>query len=118
LASFTWSAVRDPKVLALAQKVDIREDASMTRRLPLERPAKVVITLDDGRSVTGEAGVNRGDDASPYTHDELRHKFMDLTQRVWPAAHAERVLDATLGLTTGDATSAQWLALLRHAPHS
>ena len=65
LASFTWDAVRDPRVLALAQKVDVREDPAMTRRLPLERPARVVIRLKDGRSVRSEAGVNRGDDASP-----------------------------------------------------
>ena len=45
LASFTWDAVRDPAVMALAQKVEVSEDPSMTRRLPLERPAKVVITL-------------------------------------------------------------------------
>jgi 2-methylcitrate dehydratase PrpD len=117
LASFTWDAVRDPAVLALAQKVDVREDPAMTRRLPLERPARVVIRLDDGRSVSGEAGVNRGDDASPYSRDELRGKFMDLAQRVWPREHAHAVLEATLGLVRGDATLAHWRGLLRRAPH-
>jgi len=116
LASFTWDAVRDPRVLALAQKVDVREDPSMTKRLPLERPAKVVIRLDDGSTVSGEAGVNRGDDASPYTREELRAKFMDLTGRVWPAEHAQRVLDATLGLVRGKTTLADWRELLRQAP--
>jgi 2-methylcitrate dehydratase PrpD len=115
LASFTWAAVRDPAVLALAQKVDVREDPAMTRRLPLERPAKVTFLLKDGRRVVGEAGVNRGDDASPYTRAELRTKFMDLTQRVWPAAHAERVLDATLDLGAGT-TFAEWAAMLRCGP--
>ncbi|MDB6000522.1 MAG: 2-methylcitrate dehydratase, partial [Rhizobacter sp.] len=118
LASFTWDAVRDPRVLALAQKVDVREDPAMTRRLPLERPAKVVFTLKDGRTVTGEAGVNRGDDASPYTRDELREKFMNLTQRVWPELHAENVLRATLGLGAGDVTFAQWVELLRLPPRA
>lgn len=116
LESFTWDAVRNPQVLALAQKVDVREDPDMTRRLPLERPAKVVITLQDGRTVVGEAGANRGDDALPYTREELRHKFMDLTQRVWPNAHAEQVLQATLGLVSGSASLADWVQLLRRAP--
>jgi 2-methylcitrate dehydratase PrpD len=116
LASFTWDAVRDPAVLALAQKVDVREDPAMTRRLPLERPARVVIRLDDGSTVSGEAGVNRGDDASPYSRDELRAKFMDLAQRVWPRDHAHAVLEATLGLVRGDATLARWRELLRRAP--
>jgi hypothetical protein len=40
---------------------------------------------------------------------------MDLTQRVWPKAHAQSVLVATLALgTTGD--MAHWVALLRREP--
>jgi 2-methylcitrate dehydratase PrpD len=115
MASFNWDAVRNPQVLALAQKVSVQEDPAMTRRLPQERPARVVITLKSGGTLSAEAGVNRGDDASPYTREELRGKFMDLTQRVWPKAHAQRVLEATLGLgATGD--MAHWVALLRQMP--
>ena len=116
MASFNWDAVRNPRVLALAQKVDVSEDPAMTRRLPLERPAQVVITLTDGNSLTGEAGVNRGDDASPYTRDELRGKFMDLTQRVWREKHAEQVLQATLALGSGGVTLTDWAALLGYPP--
>jgi 2-methylcitrate dehydratase PrpD len=115
LASFTWDAVHDERVRALARKVSIAEDPAMTQRLPQERPARVVITDRTGRKWVGEAGVNRGDDASPYTREELRGKFMDLTQRVWPAAHAERVLQATLGLGT-EAGLADWALLLRRGP--
>jgi 2-methylcitrate dehydratase PrpD len=118
LSSFTWDAVRDPAVLALAQKVEVSEDPSMTQRLPLERPARVVISLHDGRQITGEAGVNRGDDAAPYTREELRQKFMDLTQRVWPAAHAATVLEATLELAALRGSLAPWAALLERAPQA
>ena len=116
LSSFTWDAVRDPRVLALAQKVEVREDPAMTRRLPLERPARLVITLTNGQQLVGEAGVNRGDDASPYTRDELRLKFMDLTGRVWPEAHARAVLEATLGLAALQVSLPEWTALLGQAP--
>ena len=116
LASFSWDAVRDPVVLALAEKVSVREDPAMTRRLPLERPARVEIRLTDGRSLVGEVGVNRGDDALPYSRDELRGKFMDLTGRVWSASHAARVLDATLALAQGDAMLSDWSILLRQVP--
>ena len=85
----------------------------MTRRLPFERPARVVITLLDGSTLVGEAGVNRGDDAAPYSRAELAAKFMDLTSRVWPAAYARRVLDATLALGQGSASLEQWCQLLR-----
>jgi 2-methylcitrate dehydratase PrpD len=113
LASFSWDAVRDTRVLELARRVSVREDAQMTRRLPLERPARVTIDLLDGSALVGEVGANRGDDALPYSRAELRDKFLDLTQRVWPEAHAASVLDATLSLTAGDVTFAEWTKLLR-----
>jgi 2-methylcitrate dehydratase PrpD len=116
LASFSWDAVRDPAVQALAQKVEVREDPSMSARLPLERPARVEIRCSDGRVLAGEVGVNRGDDALPYSHAELRAKFLDLTGRVWPQAHAGRVLDATLALCGDAASLAAWTHLLREPP--
>lgn len=116
LASFSWDAVRDPRVAALAHKVTIQEDPAMTRRLPLERPARVVITRNDGSTLQGEVGANRGDDALPYSRDELRAKFIDLTTRIWPADHARAVLQATLDLTTGAAPLPRWTALLARVP--
>jgi 2-methylcitrate dehydratase PrpD len=118
MASFTWDAVRDPRILALAQKVELAEDPAMTQRLPMERPARVVITTTDGRQWAGEAGVNRGDDASPYTADELTAKFMDLTGRVWPADHAQHLLQATHALCAGEGTFSDWCALLRRPPRA
>ena len=118
MASFTWDAVRDPRILALAQKVELAEDPAMTQRLPMERPARVLITTTDGRQWAGEAGVNRGDDASPYTADELTAKFMDLTGRVWPADHAQHLLQATHALCAGEGTFSDWCALLRRPPRS
>jgi len=116
LASFSWDAVRDPRVQALARKVEVREDPRMTARLPRERPARVVITRTDGSTLEAEVGVNRGDDALPYSRDELRGKFLDLTGRVWPQAHSLHVLQATLALGHADASFSEWATLLRHPP--
>jgi hypothetical protein len=66
----------------------------------------------------GEAGVNRGDDAAPYSREELRQKFMDLTQRVWPAAHAAAVLEATLEMAALRGNMATWADLLERAPQA
>lgn len=118
LSSFTWDAVRDERVLALARKVSITEDPAMTQRLPHERPARVVITDLAGRQWTGEAGVNRGDDASPYTAADLTAKFMDLTGRVWPASHGQELLQATHALCAGQLALPAWLALLGRAPQA
>lgn len=116
LASFTWEAVRDERVLALAQRVTVTEDTAMTARLPQERPAQVRITTTDGRVWQAEVGLNRGDDASPYTPQELSAKFIELCTRVWPRAHAEQVLHTTLSLAQDHGTLDDWLQLLRHPP--
>ena len=123
LASFTWDALRDPKTLDLAARVSVREDAAMTQRLPHERPAQVLIYLRDGSCLQAQAGVNRGDDASPYTRAELRAKFLELTGRVWPAGHCDAVLEATLALgrdRSGSQAAAlawsEWCRLLAQPP--
>jgi 2-methylcitrate dehydratase PrpD len=118
LSSFTWDAVRDARVQVLARKVSITEDPAMTRRLPNERPARVVITDNAGRQWTGEAGANRGDDALPYTPAELGAKFMDLCGRVWPAAHNRQLLAATHALCAGQLDMPAWIALLQHRPEN
>ena len=115
LSSFTWDAVRNPKILNLAKKVSVAHDPAMSARLPNERPSRVTIYLKDGTTRTGEAGVNRGDDASPYTREELRQKFMNLTGRIWPAAHCEKLLQATLDLAQLKISLQEWAALLSHS---
>ena len=116
LASFTWDAVRDERVQALARKVRIAEDPAMTRRLPMERPARVTITDRTGRQWVGEAGANRGDDAAPYTPAELEAKFLELAARAWPEAHCREVLAATHALCAGGGELAAWFTLLSRAP--
>lgn len=118
LRSFNQDAVQNLQVRELAARVNITEDPAMTRRLPLERPARVVITLRDGTMVEAEVGANRGDDALPYSRDELGGKFLDLTTRIWPAHHAQALLQATLDLAMDNAPLGPWATLLaRPAEH-
>jgi 2-methylcitrate dehydratase PrpD len=118
LTSFTWDAVRDERVLALARKVSISEDPAMTQRLPLERPARVTLTSHSGRQWTAEVGANRGDDALPYTDHELTAKFMALCGRIWPEPHAQQLLEATHALCAGQQDMPGWLALLGRPPQA
>ncbi len=120
VSSFTWDAVRNPDIQALARKVSVQEDPGMTARLPHERPAHVRILTRDGIAHEAAVGVNRGDDASPYSRDELAQKFLDLCTRVWTRSHADALLNATLSLvntsTESSTSMRQWLQLLRASP--
>lgn len=89
--NFTWDAVRDDRVQALAKRVFVTEDRAMTARLPQFRPARVDLKLVDGRTLSAAVEANRGDDQDPYSRDELTGKFFSLAERVWPHNVADDV---------------------------
>jgi 2-methylcitrate dehydratase PrpD len=91
--------------------VKVTEDPAMSRRLPLERPARVTILTHRGARYSAEVGANRGDDALPYTADELSHKFVSLVSRVWPESHAQALLAATLRLAEDAEGFDHWSSL-------
>jgi 2-methylcitrate dehydratase PrpD len=76
------SAVSDPTIAALRHKVHISEDPAMTALAPRLRPARVTITLADGRTATSACESHRGDFQQPFTMDELHGKFRQLAATV------------------------------------
>jgi len=89
--SFSWDAVRDPAIRALAARVTITEDPAMTAQLPQHRPARVTVFLKGGATASAEVRSNRGDDSDPYSRAELEAKFMALFGRAFPAETARAV---------------------------
>lgn len=87
-AAFRDAAREDARTRALTRRVTVREDAALTAKLPGLRPARVRVTLTDGRSFAAEALTNKGDTEDPYSPDEVRAKFAELAGPVWGAAHA------------------------------
>jgi 2-methylcitrate dehydratase PrpD len=90
------SALSDPVITALRHKVQIEEDPAMTALTPKLRPARVTVTLADGRSATIARDSHRGDFSEPFGEDELRAKFRELAGTVLlpqGAAAVERAID-------------------------
>lgn len=114
--SFTWKEVKDETIRALSARVHVTEDPSMTARLPHERPARVTITLANQRQITHEVSVNRGDETSPYSRDQLATKFQDLTGRIWPAAHCDELLGAIMTLAREPNSFSRMADLLGRPP--
>jgi 2-methylcitrate dehydratase PrpD len=81
-ASFTETVVHDPVVAALRQRVQIREDPQLTAWVPQRKPARVTVTLKDGRHCTRLCESARGDFQSPYPDGALREKFHQLAALV------------------------------------
>ena len=90
------SALADPVVVALRRKVRIAEDPAMSALTPKLRPARVTVTLADGRGVTVARDSHRGDFSEPFTEAELRAKFRELAGTVLlpqGVAAVERAID-------------------------
>jgi 2-methylcitrate dehydratase PrpD len=72
------SALADPVIAGLRPLVHIAEDPAMSALAPRLRPARVTVTLKDGRSATQARDSHRGDFGDPFGEDELREKFREL----------------------------------------
>jgi 2-methylcitrate dehydratase PrpD len=90
------SALADPRIAALRHQVHITEDPAMSALTPRLRPARVSLTLADGRSATVARDSHRGDFSDPFSKVELRGKFRELAGTVLSAdgaAAVERAVD-------------------------
>jgi 2-methylcitrate dehydratase PrpD len=96
--AFRDMARGNPVTAALARRVFVREDETLTSMLPGLRPARMAIRLRDGRVLRGESLTNRGDTEDPYTTDEVMDKFIEIASPAWGAAHARTVLAAAMAI--------------------
>jgi 2-methylcitrate dehydratase PrpD len=90
------SALQDPRIAALRQRVHMAEDPAMSAVAPRLRPARVTVTLKDGRKGTYAVESHRGDFHQPFEETELREKFHDLASEVLRPegiAHIEGMVD-------------------------
>ncbi|HET6492308.1 MAG TPA: hypothetical protein VFG44_04970, partial [Burkholderiales bacterium] len=91
LASFAEPAAANPKIRALAQLVDLREDPQHTARYPDETPCDLAITLADGTVLEGHCAVMKGEPANPHKPQDLQAKFFDLGTPVWGEKTTKRL---------------------------
>jgi 2-methylcitrate dehydratase PrpD len=76
------SALADPVIAALRRRVQISEDPAMSALAPRLRPARVTVTLTDGRQATHSRDSHRGDFNEPFSEAEIRAKFRELAGTV------------------------------------
>jgi 2-methylcitrate dehydratase PrpD len=80
--SFTEAVVHDPALAALRHRVHIMEDPEMSAVAPRLKPARVTVTLKDGRQSTSTCESARGDFQRPYQESQIREKFLELAALV------------------------------------
>jgi 2-methylcitrate dehydratase PrpD len=90
-AALDDSALADPQIAALRHRVHIEEDPAMSAKTPQLRPARVTVSLADGRSATIARDSHRGDFNDPFGEEELRAKFRELASVVLNAEGVDAV---------------------------
>lgn len=98
--AFRDDARNDNEIRALARRVKVSEDPALTAMLPAHRPARVRIALYNGVVLAGETFTNRGDAADPFSPDEVRAKFRELTHPVWGTDHTQEIHTAVETIET------------------
>jgi 2-methylcitrate dehydratase PrpD len=88
------AAVEDPVIAALRHLVHVAEDPAMSAVAPRLRPARVTLTLTDGRQVTKACDSHRGDFLRPFSEAEIRAKFCELGGVVLTSEGVARVEEA------------------------
>ena len=109
------SALADPAIARLRPLVHIAEDSAMTAVVPERRPARVTVTLSDGRQATHARDSHRGDFDEPFAETELRGKFRELAGTVLKTAAVAAVETAIDRCDTWH-SAAELAELLRRGP--
>ncbi len=84
------SSLCDTAIAALRHRVHITEDPAMSAVAPRLRPARVTVTLKDGRQATHACDSHRGDFNQPFEQEEIRTKFRELAGLVLTAEGVDR----------------------------
>ncbi|MFQ5885603.1 MAG: MmgE/PrpD family protein [Anaerolineae bacterium] len=78
LQDFTPQAIRDQKVRQLMARTTVDFAPELEDRYPRQWPARVTVTLTDGRVLSEEVDHPKGDPENPLTRAELEEKFKQL----------------------------------------
>ena len=91
--AFTDSAVRDPNVLKLAERIQMRLDNNLPSRDLGSRPCRVTLRLKNGQTHSRVVQNAKGSPEFPLTADELKGKFTDCARQTLNESATNRVLD-------------------------
>jgi 2-methylcitrate dehydratase PrpD len=91
--AFTDSAVRDPNVLKLAERIQMRLDNNLPSADLGSRPCRITLRLKNGQTHSRVVQNAKGSPEFPLTAEELKAKFTDCARQTLNESATKRVLD-------------------------
>jgi aconitate decarboxylase len=103
---FTEARVADPARMALAEKVEVREDKAITAKgAKFRHMVHAEAHLNDGTVLKRTVEAGRGSEMNFASDADVVQKFEKLASKTLPKAQVEKLRDAMLGLEKlGDAS--------------
>lgn len=92
LAAYRPENMSDPRIRALMQRVTLSLDPEIANAYPRRRPARVKVTLRDGRVLEHFQPTRKGDPDMPLSDEELTAKFNELARPLLGDAAADGLL--------------------------
>lgn len=95
VADFDPSKFDDPRIHAIADKVDAVADAELDKvpLRPMSMPSIVTVTTKAGKTYTHRVDYQRGDPRNPFTPEEFVAKFHDCADELIGNAAASRIVE-------------------------
>jgi 2-methylcitrate dehydratase len=97
-AQFSPRRLRDRRLLALVQKVRVREDKALTRDYPAFLPCRLTVRTAGGKTLTEYVRAPRGHAKNPMSDGEVEEKFRRLAGPRLPMKRMEQVVETVWGL--------------------
>jgi 2-methylcitrate dehydratase PrpD len=88
---YTEEKIKDPSVLALAEKVEVVKDDGLDALYDEKWPAIVEVQTTDGRLLTARRDLMKGEPEDPVSDPELKRKFTSLATDAVSADRAEEI---------------------------
>ena len=93
----TTDSLTDKQILGIAEKVTIEEDPGITELFPEKCLAQIALHLKNGTIIKSDTFSAKGDPDNPYTLDEIRSKFLNLSKSL-PGNRNEKLYDLIMNI--------------------
>ena len=91
---FVEERIRDPKVHAVMQKIEVRATEEYTRAWPEAYPFRITVTMRSGQRHVQEVHYAKGHPKNPMSDQEIEAKFRRLAEPVMGQGRIDKALSA------------------------
>ncbi len=98
--AFLEDVLINPEIVNLRRRVFVTEDPSLSSVAPRLKPARVTVTLKDGRRSSRFCESPRGDFQRPYARSAIREKFLELANPILGTELAVQIEDMVSNFDT------------------